>query len=159
MSPNEFLKYSGEHYEEFKKKWSGRLKKGGLIFSEDIFNDSILKVYDALTKHEVDEINTEAYWYKTFLINTKRDTKYSYHKKDDSIDVLSYLDDFPVEDRGLLLSDIEDKLKALTPIELNLFIIYHLTDITYAELEELTEIKDVKYKINKILKKIKGTKK
>lgn len=156
MKADEFLKYSGEHYNDLKKKWSGRLSKVGLQFSEDIYNDSILKVYNALSNHEIEDINIEAFWYKSFIQNTKRDSKYSYHKKDDSIDVLSYLDEFPNEDKPILLSDIEDKLKTLTPIELNLFLIYYLTDMTYTDLEDLTGIKNIRYKIRSIIKKIKG---
>lgn len=157
MKPDDFLKYAGEHYEGIKKKWMGRLSKLGLKFSEDIFNDSIIKVYEHMEEYDGD---IEGYWYKTFLTNTRREKDYAYNsKRDDDVDVLKYLDDFPVEDRGLLLSDIEYKLQALTPIELNLFLIYYLTDITYTELEELTNIKDVRYKIKTIIKKIRGTKK
>ena len=156
MLPNEFLKYSGEHYNELKKKWSTRLKKEGLTFSEDIFQDSIIRVFDILQKHEIDEKYIEGFWYKSFLTNSRREKEYAYNsKRDDDIDVLEYLDEFPVEDRDMLLSDIEDKLKNLTEIEKNLLLIYYLTDITYKELEELTEIKDIKYKLKTIVKKIK----
>lgn len=156
MLPDDFLKYSAKEYETNKKKWTTRLKKEGLIFSEDIFQDSILKVYDILHKHDIEDKYIEGFWYKSFLTNSKRDTKYSYHKKDDSIDVLEYLDEFPNEDRDILLSDIEDKLKALTDVEKNILLIYYLTDITIHELEELTEIKDIRYKVRGIIKKIKG---
>lgn len=149
MKPDDFLKYAGEHYEGIKKKWSGRLKKEGLTFSEDIYNDSIIKVYEQLGKQDYTG-DIEAYWYKSFLINTKRDTKYAYHRRDDEIDVLEYLKDFPVEDRGLLLSDIEDSLKAFNEKDKNLLLIYYLTDITITELEELTEIRDIKYRLKKI---------
>lgn len=163
MSPKDFLDYAAREYESNKRKWSTRLKKEGLTFSEDDYQNTILNVYDYLNKHidnKLDEMSIEGFFYKSFLINTKREKDYAYNsKRDDDLDVLKYLDDFPVEDRGLLLSDIEDKLKALTPIELNLFLIYYLTDITYTELEELTSIKDVRYKMKTIIKKIRGTKK
>lgn len=162
MLPNEFLKYSGEHYNELKKKWSTRLKKEGLTFSEDTYQNTILNVYDYLNKHidnKLDEMSIEGFFYKSFLINTKREKDYAYNsKRDDDLDVLKYLDDFPTDDKPILLEDIEG-LKTLTPIELNLFLIYYLTDITYTELEELTEIKDVRYKMKTIIKKIRGTKK
>lgn len=159
MLPNEFLKFSGEHYNELKKKWSGRLKKEGLSFSEDIYNDSILKVYDILQKHDIEDRYIEGFWYKSFLTNSKREKEYAYNsKRDDDIDVLEYLDNFPNEDRDILLSDIEDKLKSLTEVEKNILLIYYLTDISIKELEELTEIKDVRYKIKTIIKKIRGTK-
>lgn len=156
MLPENFLKYSGEHYYENRNKWSVRLKKEGLTFSEDIFQDSIIRVFDILQKHEIDEKYIEGFWYKSFLINTKREKDYAYNsKKDTEVDVIEYLKDFPVEDKPILLEDI-DGLKTLTEIERNLLLIYYLTDITYKELEELTEIKDMKYKIKTIIKKVKG---
>ena len=157
MKPDDFLKYAGEHYEGIKKKWMGRLSKLGLQFSEDIYQNTILNVYDYLNKHidnKLDEMSIEGFWYKSFLINTKREKDYAYNnKRDDDIDVLEYLDDFPVDDKPILLSDIEG-FKILTEVEKNLLLIYYLTDITYKELEELTEIKDMKYKLNCIVKKI-----
>lgn len=155
MKANEFLNYSGEHYEENKKKWSTRLKKQGLSFSEDIYNDTIIKVYDHINKGEYTG-DIESYWYQSFLTNTKRDTKYSYHKKDDDIDVLKYLDEFPNDDKQILLSSIEDKIKQLNDIDKHLFLIYYLTDISIKELEDLTNIKDIRYKIKGIIKKTRG---
>lgn len=158
MKADDFLTYSGQYYDTNKKKWAARLKKLGLAFSEDTYQNTILYVYDYLNKHidnKLDEMLIEGFWYKAFLINTKREKDYAYNsKRDDDLDVLKYLDDFPVDDKPILLEDIEG-LKTLTPIELNLFLIYYLTDITYTELEELTEIKDVRYKIKTIIKKIK----
>ena len=158
MKADDFLTYSGQYYDTNKKKWAARLKKLGLAFSEDTYQNTILYVYDYLNKHidnKLDEMSIEGFFYKSFLINTKREKDYAYNsKRDDDLDVLKYLDDFPVDDKPILLEDIEG-LKTLTPIELNLFLIYYLTDITYTELEELTNIKDVRYKIKTIIKKIK----
>lgn len=156
MKANEFLNYSGTHYNELKKKWAGRLTKMGLKFSEDIFNDSILKVYDHIVNKEYDGSDIQAYWYQAFLNNTKRDIKYAYHKKDDDVDVWDYLKDVPADERGMLLEDIEDKLKALNDIDKHLFLIYYLTDITIQDLEDLTNIKDIRYKLKKTIKKIRG---
>lgn len=152
MKGKDFLTYSGEHYEENKKKWSARLKKQGLTFSEDIYNDTILKVYEHIDDYTGD---IESYWYKAFLLNTKRDTKYSYHKKDDDIDVIELLSDIPDDGPPILLDDVKAGLDNLTDIEKHLLLIYYLTDITIVELEELTEIKDLKYQLKKIIKKVK----
>ena len=157
MKANEFLEYAGTNYESLKKKWSTRLKKEGLSFSEDTYNDTIIKVYESLKKHEVEDNQIDGYWYKSFLTNTRRDGKYAYHKKDDDIDVLKYLDEFPNEDRPILLEDIEERFKTLTEVEKHIFLIYYLTEITYIELEELTGIKDLRYQMKKIIKKIKGS--
>lgn len=155
MKANEFLKFSGEHYNEMRSKWSARLKKQGLRFSEDTFQDTILKVYDVLQKHEIADNDIEGFWYKSFLINTKRDMEYSCNSKRDSdIDPIDYLKDFPAEDRGIMLCDVEDKIKSLNEIDKHLLLIYYLTDITYEELEELTGIKDIRYKLKKIIKKL-----
>ena len=134
MTADEFLKYAGEHYKDIKKKWSTRLKKQGLSFSEDIFQDTILKVYSHIEEYKGTDI--DGYWYKSFLQNTRRDGDYSYHKRDDTIDVLAYLDNFPNEDKPIMLEDIKEGLKKLT------------------ELEELTGTKDVRYKLKGILKKV-----
>lgn len=162
MKPDDFLKYVEKHYEGNKKKWIGRLKKEGLVFSDDIYNDTILHIYVYLNKNignMLDETSIEGFFYKAFLTNTRREKNYAYNsKRDDNVDILKYLNDFQTDDKPILLEDIEG-LKTLTPIELNLFLIYYLTDITYTELEELTNIKDVRYKIKTIIKKIRGTKK
>lgn len=155
MKADDFLTYSGQYYDTNKKKWAARLKKLGYQFSEDIYNDTILKVYEYLSKIEKD-IDMEAFWYQAFLINTKREAKYYYHNRDDSIDVLKYLDEFPTDDKPLLLEEIQDILQSMEDNKnFHLFLIYYMTDTTYAELEELTGIKNVRYKINSICKKIK----
>lgn len=159
MKADEFLTYSGQHYDSNKKKWKERLKKIGYSFSEDIYNDSIIKVYDKLkqdTNKESKDIDIEAYWYQSFLINTKRNSDYSFIKnKDDTVDVLKYLDEFPADDNVTLLSDYKDIFNLYKDNkDFHLFLIYHLTDVTYKELEDLTGIKDVKYKIRSITNKI-----
>lgn len=154
MKAKEFLKYTEEHYNQNKKKWTARLKKQGLAFSEDIFQDTIWKIYSHIDEYSGD---IESYWYKSFLTNTKRDAQYHYHKKDDSVDVYEYLDAVPADEPPILLEDIEDGLKSLEQQELYLFLIYYLTDISYTQLEELTGIKDVRYKLKKIIKKIRGS--
>lgn len=156
MKTTAFLEYVGEHYEELKKKWSARLKKQGLTFSEDIFQDTILKVHSHTNTDDDFNGDIEGYFYKAFLQNIKRDTKYSIHKKDDTIDVLKYLDEFPNEDPPILLDDVKEGLKPLTDIEKNLILLYYLTDMSYIELEDLTGIKNVRHKIKSIIKKIRG---
>lgn len=147
MNREDFLNYIGKNYDGLKKKYKVRLNKLGLQFSDDIFHDTIIKSTEHMDKYDGDP---EAYFYQSFLTNTKRDTKYSYHKRDDDVDVFDYLKDTPVEDRGILLSDIEDKLKSLNEIDKYIFLMYYLTDLTFMELEELTNIKDMRYRLKKI---------
>ena len=154
MTADEFLKYSGEHYNDIKKKWKARCKKNNVQYSDDIFQESIIKVYSHLSEKPYTG-DVESYWWQAFINNSRREKDYAYNsKKDDTIEVLQYLDNFPTEDKPILLQDIEEGLKLLTDIEKNLLLMYYLTDITYTELEELTGIKDLKYKLKGILKKV-----
>ena len=156
MSGEEFLTYAGQQYLTNKKKWSYRLSKMGLNFSEDILQDSVIKVFEVLQKHEIEDDKIEGFWYQSFLNNTKRDKEYAYNsKRDDGVNVLSYLDEKPNDDPPILLEDIREGINKLTDIEKHLLIIYYLTDLSIIELETLTEIKDLRYKIQKIVKKIK----
>lgn len=158
MTANEYITYVGEHYEEMKNKCKSRLSKRNLIFSEDIFQDTLLKIYDNLEKYKdnkLDISSIESFWWQSFLNNTKRDTKYSCNKRDDSIDVLEYLDNFPNEDI-ILLQDLREGILEISDRHIHLFLMYYLTDMTYTEIENLTDVKDVRYKIKTVIKKIKG---
>lgn len=163
MKGNAFLEYVGEHYEESKKKWSARLKKQGLQFSEDIYNDSVISIYNYLNKHidnKLDETTIEGFWYKAFLINTKREIEYAFNsKRDDDIDVIELLSDIPDDGPPILLDEISEGIKSIDEVDKHIFLIYYLTDFTYSQLEELTGIKDIKYRLKKIVKQIKGNKK
>lgn len=146
----EFLEQAGKVYEVNKKKWKKVLSDKGLSFNEDIFNDSIIKTYEAILKREVDDGDYMGYWYKTFLNNTKRDTKYSYHNKDDSVDVIEYLSKTLYEEPKLIdyeqIKDILYRVKTKnTPRSYYLFLMYCLVpNMTYDELRQITGISDVK---------------
>lgn len=151
MKAKEFLKYTEKHYNQNKKKWTARLKKHGLSFSEDIYQDTIWKIYSHIEEYSGD---IDAYWYKAFLTNTKRDGQYHYHKRDDSVDVIEYLSEVPADEPPILLEDIEEGINSLTEVEKYIFLIYYLTDVSYPQLEELTGIKGIRYQLKKIIKKI-----
>jgi hypothetical protein len=144
----EFLNRAGKLYEENRVKWKGLLKKQGMIFNEDIYNDSIIKTYDAILKKEVDK-DYDGYWYRTFLNNSKRDLKYSYHNRDDGVDVIEYLKEFPYEeykDKTDIILEVLKKVRdSSTPRGFHLFLMYYLLpDMTYDELKKITGISDVK---------------
>jgi hypothetical protein len=144
----EFLNRAGKLYEENRVKWKGLLKKQGMIFNEDIYNDSIIKTYDAILKKEVDK-DYVGYWYRTFLNNSKRDLKYSYHNRDDGVDVIEYLKEFPYEeykDKTDIILEVLKKVRdSSTPRGFHLFLMYYLLpDMTYDELKKITGISDVK---------------
>lgn len=145
---DEFMTTAGLLYEGNRKKWRSILKNKGIEFNEDIYNDSILKTYDAILKKEVcsDYIG---YWYKTFLNNSKRDLKYSYHNRDDGVDVIEYLKEFPYEEYKDKTDTIIEVVKMVrdssTPRGFHLFLMYYMIpEMTYDELKKITGISDVK---------------
>ena len=156
----EFLELSATLYNENKKKWKPILKNMGLQFDEDIYSDSILKVYDAIMKGEDTEGDVIGYWYRCFINNTKRDKQYSYNSKRDDIDVIDYLKDkaeqvSTAETYYPTIRELLDKVKNNYDIKsYHLFKIYYLTHITFEELSEIVGY-DVKTKIMKIKKWIK----
>lgn len=145
---DDFMTTAGLLYEGNRKKWSAILKNKGIEFNEDIYNDSILKTYDAILKKEVGS-DYMGYWYKTFLNNSKRDLKYSYHNRDDSVDVIEYLKEFPYEEYKDKTDTIIEVLKMVrdssTPRGFHLFLMYYMIpEMTYDELKKITGISDVK---------------
>lgn len=145
---DDFMTTAGLLYEGNRKKWRSILKNKGIEFNEDIYNDSILKTYDAILKKEVGS-DYIGYWYKTFLNNSKRDLKYSYHNRDDGVDVIEYLKEFPYEEYKDKTDTIIEVLKMVrdssTPRGFHLFLMYYMIpEMTYDELKNTTGISDVK---------------
>lgn len=145
---DDFMTTAGLLYEGNRKKWRSILKNKGIEFNEDIYNDSILKTYDAILKKEVGS-DYIGYWYKTFLNNSKRDLKYSYHNRDDGVDVIEYLKEFPYEEYKDKTDTIIEVLKMVrdssTTRGFHLFLMYYMIpEMTYDELKKITGISDVK---------------
>lgn len=145
---DEFMRMVGLVYEGNKRKWASLLHKQSLQFNEDIYNDSILRTYDAILKKETDK-DYMGYWYRTFLNNSKRDLKYSYHNRDEDVDVIEYLKEFPYEEYQDKTDTVIEVLKRVrdnsTPRGFHLFLMYYMIpDMTYEELKSITGISDAK---------------
>ena len=155
----EFLNQSGKLYETNKKKWRKVVHDKGLEFSEDIYNDSIIKTYDSIIKKEIDTTDYLGYWYQTFLNNTKRDELYARNLSvDDDVDVYEYLKDKEDEESKITLyySTISDILlkvrKQFDRKTFETFRIYLLCGMSYEQLDNLTGMEDSKRKISKVRK-------
>lgn len=155
----DFLNKSGELYEINKRKWSKIVKDIGYKFSEDIYNDSILKTYDAIIKREVDTTDYIGYWFKSFLNNTKRNELYAVNQLvDDDIDVYDYLEDKEDEENKVtlyystissILLKIHNHFDRKTS---ETFRLHLLCNMSYEELDKLTGMKDSKQRISKVKK-------
>lgn len=152
----EFLAEAGRLYETNRKKWSKILSDKGMSFNEDIYNDSIVKTYDAIIKKEVDTTDYIGYWYQTFLNNTKRDTKYAYHNRVDD-DVNQMLKDREYEENKVnlyysaissILYKVKQKFDRKT---FEVFRMYLLCNMSYEQLDSLTGL-DSKQRISRVKK-------
>lgn len=147
----EFLELSGRLYEANKNKW----KKMVDGFDEDVYNDTILKVYDSILKGEDIEGDLVGYWYKSFKTNIKRYKDYSYEKNKDTKDVLEYLKGKEDEENrvNVYYSEISDiLLKVKQKFDrktFEIFRMYLLCNVSYERLDELTGL-DSKERISKV---------
>jgi hypothetical protein len=155
---NEFLTKAGELYENNKRKWSKIIKDKGYDFSEDIYNDSIIKTYDAIIKKEIDTTDYLGYWYKTFVNNTKRDEKYARNQIVDNEDVFDILKGKEDEESkiNVYISAISDILlkvrKQFDRKTFEAFRMYLLCGMSYEQLDNLTGMNDTKIRISKVRK-------
>lgn len=150
----EFLNRAGMLYEVNRVKWSSLLKKQGLKFDEDIYNDSIIKTYDAILKREVEGTDYMGYWYRTFLNNSRRDLDYSYHNRDDDVDVFEYMSSIPYEEYNDRTDAIDKIVCTLSDKELILVRMHYELKIPYEVIEEMTGVKDVRRYIKRLLEKL-----
>ena len=147
----EFLELSGRLYEANKNKW----KKMVDGFDEDVYNDTILKVYDSILKGEDIEGDLVGYWFKSFKTNIKRYKDYSYEKNKDTKDVIEYLKGKEDEENrvNVYYSEISDiLLKVKHKFDrktFEIFRMYLLCNVSYERLDELTGL-DSKERISKV---------
>ena len=64
----EFLELSGKLYIQNRDKWKKMLDD----FDEDIYNDTIIKVYESILKGADTEGDLNGYWFKSFKNNLNR---------------------------------------------------------------------------------------
>ena len=83
----EFLDMTGKYYSKNKVKWESLLNHIGLSFDEDVYNETILSVYEKIkNENEFDEKTDDeiiAYWYRSFINNIRRDKHYSRNNRTD----------------------------------------------------------------------------
>ena len=150
----EFLELSGRLYTTNKEKW----KKMVDGFDEDIYNDTILKVYDSILKGADTQGDLNGYWFKSFKNNLNRNNDYSHKKKRDDTDVIELLKDKEYEENNVNLyystiSDILLKVKhKFDRKTFEVFRMYLLCDMSYEQLNSITGMTDCKERISKVKK-------
>lgn len=162
---NKFLDLANRKYTDNKLKWLKYLSDRDVWFDEDVYSDTIIKVYEYILKNGIKDESDEGllnYWFKSFLMNTKREKVYSRNaSKDITIDPLYELDKESNGDEELLAkikNDVFDDWCAITLLTLaeeqfdsityNCFRLYYIVPkMTYEKLLEVTNVKDCKKRV------------
>lgn len=157
----EFLDITGKHYSRNRVKWDNLTQSIGLSFDEDVYNDTILAVYEKIENNSEFDSKTDdeiiAYWYRSYINNLKRDRHYSRNKKTED-DVMEILKDeeYLVENQHIYFATMKYLLEKVRGKydgqSYHIFKMYYLTpDMTYEELSSIIGF-DVKPKISRIRK-------
>lgn len=160
-----FLKFANEHYEDYKKKWAKYLYDKQVDFDEDVFSDTILKVYDYIEKNGINDTTDSGlanYWFKSFNTNIKREKQYSRNiNRDKNIDATEELskemngeDELKLKIRSQVFDDwsvvyilmlVENNFDS---ISFHCFRLYYILDkMTYSKLREITKVPDSKKRV------------
>ena len=150
----EFLELSGKLYTTNKNKWKTMVDG----FDEDIYNDTIIKVYESILKGADTQGDLNGYWFKSFKNNLNRNKYYSHKKKRDDTDVIELLKDKEYEENNVNLyystiSDILLKVKhKFDRKTFEVFRMYLLCDMSYEQLNSITGLCDCKERISRVKK-------
>lgn len=156
----EFLELSGKLYVKNREKWKTMVDG----FDEDIYNDTIIKVYESILKGAYTEGDLVGYWFKSFKNNLNRNKDYSHKKNKDDIDVMDVLKEKEYEENNINLyystiSDILLKVKhQFNRKTFEVFRMYLLCNMSYEKLNELTGLSDCKERISKVRRWLDGRK-
>ena len=129
-----------------------------LDFDEDIYNETIIKVYESILKGADTEGDLVGYWFKSFKNNLNRNKEYSKNKNKVDTDVVDLLKDKATEEETINLyysaiSDILLKVKhQFNRKTFEVFRMYLLCNMSYEQLDKATGLKDSKERINKVKK-------
>ena len=163
-----FLKFANDHYEDYKKKWAKYLYDRQVDFDEDVFSETVLKVYDYINTNGIKDDSDSGlanYWFKSFNTNIKREKQYSRNvNRDKNIDATEELSkemngeyELQLKIRRHVFEDwsivyilrlVEDNFDS---ISFHCFRLYYILDkMTYQRLREITKVKDAKKRVVEI---------
>lgn len=160
-----FLQFVNDNYNNLKKKWAKYLIDKQIDFDEDVYSDTILKVYDYITKNGINDTTDSGfanYFFRAFNTNIKREKQYSRNvNRDKNIDATEELskemngeDELKLKIRRHVYEDwsifyilrlVEDNFDS---ISFHCFRLYYILDkITYSKLREITKVPDSKKRV------------
>ena len=162
-----FMNWVNDNYEDIKSKLYAYCNNQKKTFDEDIFQDTIIKIYDKIEKHGIKDDSEQGflnYFFLSFKNNTMREGQYSRNRKKVYVeDINAKYDDFFNEAFNPSNVKVEKDLKAdfsaiylaakaeEWAIENNKLINFQLWKIknfvnkmTYKKLAEMTKIKNAR---------------
>ena len=160
-----FLQFVNNNYNNLKKKWAKYLIDRQIEFDEDIYSETILKVYDYISANGIKDYSESGfanYFFRAFNINIKREKQYSRNlNRDSNIDATESLDkemngedELKLKIRRHVYEDwsivyilrlVEDNFDS---ISFHCFRLYYILDkMTYSKLREITKVPDSKKRV------------
>lgn len=165
-----YLNLANDKYLDYLKKWRTHIQDKGYDWDEDVFSDTIIKVYDNILKNGIKDDSEEGlsnYWFKSFIVNIKREKQYSRNLyRDMNVDASEELDkeyngddELKLKIRRHIYDDwlsvrlLQIVEQNFTSREFRCFRLYYIVPkMTYEKLRDLTKIKDCKKIVNTIKK-------
>lgn len=143
----EFMDLAGKMYEQNKRKWSNIVED----FDEDIYSDTIVKVYESILKGADTDGDLQGYWFKSFKNNLNKN-----HKTINKVDSDTIKEKEEEENKVNIyystISDILIKVKhKFGRKTFEVFRMYLLCNMSYEQLDKLTGV-DSKERISKVRK-------
>lgn len=164
-----FINYISDHYNQLYYKYRQFCKEKDYQWDEDIFQDTIVNCYSAITKkgklQDTSNQGIENYFFKSFKMNLMREKQYARNMKRDlnveadDVDVMyeEWCNNNKEDSRTKILSDMWKDFSCLYIMMLvednwddehfYLFRLKHLCNMTYKQLTDKTGIKGVRQKI------------
>lgn len=164
-----FINYISDHYNQLYYKYRQFCKEKDYQWDEDIFQDTILNCFNAITKkgklQDTSNQGIENYFFKSFKMNLMREKQYARNMKRDlnveadDVDVMyeEWCNNNKEDSRTKILSDMWKDFSCLYIMMLvednwddehfYLFRLKHLCNMTYKQLTDKTGIKGVRQKI------------
>lgn len=164
-----FINYISDHYNQLYYKYRQFCKEKDYQWDEDIFQDTIVNCYSAITKkgklQDTTSQGIENYFFKSFKMNIMREKQYARNQKRDlnveadDVDVMyeEWTNNNKEDARTKIVSDMWKDFSCLYIMMLveeqfddehfYLFRLKHLCNMTYKQLTDKTGIKGVRQKI------------
>lgn len=166
---DKFINYISEHYDELKCKYRTFCGLNNYQWDWDIFQDTILKCYDAIAKkgklNDTTAQGIENFFFKSFSINTKREQMYArvakrdFNITSDNINTIyeDWFNTHKISSEKKVYNDLWTDFSTLyimtlvedqfPPEDFYLFKLKTLCNMTYKELQEQTNEKRIRQRI------------